>query len=118
MQAAGEVSVRPQACVRTLPVTSFQRLATASCTAMPPPSVTRSSLKSTLSNPGVFSSALNSVFTPLMKVNLYFLQLGDEGREIARVGDEDVVPAEHDEQQAVRRQREDVIQRQGGDQRG
>ena len=117
MHAAGEVSVSPQACVRILPVTSFQRLATASCTAMPPPSVRRSLLKSTLSKPGVCSSALNSVFTPLMYVNLYLLQLGDEGGEIARIGDEHVAPAEHDEQQAVRGEREDVIQRQRGDQR-
>ena len=36
---------------------------------MPPPSVTRSALKSSLSNPGVFSSALNSVLTPEMYVN-------------------------------------------------
>ena len=57
---------------------------------MPPPSVTRSWLKSTSSKPGVFSSALNSVFTPLMNVNGYLLQLGDERREVARVGDQDV----------------------------
>ena len=49
---------------------------------------------------------------------LVLAQLGDEGREIPRVGDEDVAPAKHDEQQAVRGQREDVIQRQRGDQRG
>ncbi len=51
MHAAGEVSVRPQACVSTLPVTSFQRSATACCTAMPPPRLTRSPLKSRLSKP-------------------------------------------------------------------
>ena len=68
MQAAGEVSVRPQACVSTLPVRCFQRSATAPCTAMPPPSVTRSLLKSIRSKPGACSSALNSVLTPLMNV--------------------------------------------------
>ena len=66
MQAAGDVSVRPQACVSTCPVTFFQRSATAFCTAIPPPSVTLSELKSTSSKPGVFSSALNNVFTPLI----------------------------------------------------
>jgi len=37
MQAAGEVSVSPHACVRIRPVTSFHRCATVACTAMPPP---------------------------------------------------------------------------------
>ncbi len=50
----------------TLPVTFFQCSATERCTAMPPPSVIRSALKSISEKPGVFSSALNSVFTPLM----------------------------------------------------
>ena len=72
MHAAGEVSVRPHACVSVLPVTCFQRSATARCTAMPPPRLTLSALKSTWSKPGVLSSALNSVFTPLKNVNLYF----------------------------------------------
>src|SRR5438270_650930 len=71
MHAAGEVSVRPHACVRVLPVTSFQRCATLACTAMPPPRVTFKRLKSSLSNPGACSSALNSVLTPLMKVQGY-----------------------------------------------
>ncbi len=73
MQAAGDVSVNPHACVRILPVTFFQRAATTACTAIPPPSEMRNALKSTDSKPGVCSSALNSVFTPLMKKNLYFL---------------------------------------------
>jgi hypothetical protein len=40
---------------------------------MPPPNDTRNALKSTVSNPGVCNNALNSVLTPLMKLNLYFL---------------------------------------------
>ena len=66
MQAAGEVSVNPQACVSTLPVTFFQCSATDRCTAIPPPRVMRSSLKSTSEKPGVCSKALKSVLTPLM----------------------------------------------------
>ena len=71
--------------------------------------------KSSDSKPGVCSSALNSVFTPLMKKNLCLLQLRDEAREVARIGDEHVLRAEPREQQAVRGEREDVIQRQRGD---
>ena len=37
---------------------------------MPPPSVMRSCLKSSLANSGLLSSALNSVFTPVIAVNL------------------------------------------------
>ncbi len=66
MHAAGEVSVSPHACVRTCPVTCFHFPATAACTAMPPPSVMRSWLKSSSAKPGVFSKALNNVFTPVM----------------------------------------------------
>ena len=73
MHAAGEVSVNPHAWVRMLPVTFFQRSATTPCTAMPPPSVILSAEKSSDSKPGVCSSALKRVFTPLMKKNLYFL---------------------------------------------
>ncbi len=69
----GEVSVSPQPCATVLPVTSFQRAATTGCTAMPPARSTRRALKSTDANPGVCSKALNSVLTPLMKLNLYFL---------------------------------------------
>src|SRR5215472_13484161 len=68
MQAAGEVSVRPQACERTLPVASFHFAATAACTAMPPPSEIFSPLKSIFSNPGAWSIALKSVLTPEMKL--------------------------------------------------
>jgi len=67
MQAAGEVSVNPHAWVNMQPVTCFQRAATTACTAMPPPKLKRSALKSTRSKPGVFSRALNKVLTPLMK---------------------------------------------------
>ena len=51
-----------------LPVTCFQVSATAFCTAIPPPRLTRSRLKSSRSKPGVCSSALKSVFTPLKNV--------------------------------------------------
>src|SRR4030088_684739 len=71
IQAAGEVSVRPHACVRILPVTCFQRFATEAWTAIPPPSVICRLLKSTVSKPGVFNKALNNVLTPEMNVNGY-----------------------------------------------
>ena len=112
MHAAGEVSVRPQACVSTLPVTAFQRSATARCTAMPPPRLTRRRLKSRLSKPGVCSSALNRVFTPLKNVKRCFASSATNAREITRVRDEQVVTAELHERQEVRGQRKDVIQRQ------
>jgi hypothetical protein len=67
MHAAGEVSVNPHACVRTLPVTFFQRAATTACTAMPPPSVILSEAEIDANrSPACASSALNSVFTPLI----------------------------------------------------
>src|ERR1700736_1269532 len=68
----GDVSVNPQPWATLLPVASFQRFATADCSAIPPAKVARKALKSTLSKPGVCSNALNSVFTPLIKLNLYF----------------------------------------------
>ena len=48
-----------------LPVTRLQRFATASCTAMPPPMVSLSELKSRSAKPGVSSNAANNVFTPV-----------------------------------------------------
>ncbi len=113
--ATGEVSVNPQPWVTTQPVTSFQRAATTACTAMPPAKVTRSAPKSTDSNPGVCSSALSSVLTPLMKLNLYFFQFGDEGLEVARIGDQDVPGAQGQKGQAIAGEREDVVQRQRRD---
>ncbi len=64
----GEVSVSPQPWQMCRPVTWRQRSDTAACTAMPPPSATFKEEKSSLSKPGVCSSPLNSVFTPVMKV--------------------------------------------------
>ena len=69
MHAPGEVSVRPYASSSGRPVTSFQRSATARCTAMPPPSDSLRVEKSSSANPGVWSSALKSVFTPAIDVN-------------------------------------------------
>ena len=51
------------------PVNCRQRSDTAACTAMPPPRAIFSELKSSWSKPGVFSSPLNSVLTPVMKEN-------------------------------------------------
>src|SRR5579864_7695041 len=68
--AAGDVSVSPYASTSGTPVTAFQRLATASCTAIPPPSASRNDVKSTLRNLGWLRSALNSVLTPVVAVNL------------------------------------------------
>ena len=69
--AAGEVSVSPYASISGTPVTSFHLSATASCTAMPPPSVILSDEKSSFANSALFTSALNSVLTPVNAVNLY-----------------------------------------------
>ena len=68
----GEDSVSPQPWQMCRPVTLRHFSDTAACTAMPPPSATFSELKSSLSKPGVFSSALKSVLTPVMKVNFTF----------------------------------------------
>ena len=51
-------------------MTFFHLTATASCTAIPPPSVMRSDEKSSFANSGLFTSALNSVLTPVKAVNL------------------------------------------------
>ncbi len=69
MDTAGEVSVNPYASTRVVPVTFFQRSATARCTAMPPPRVIFRWLKSTLSKPGVLSRPLKRVLTPVMAEN-------------------------------------------------
>ena len=52
------------------PVFSFHSLATAGCTAMPPPMLTRRCEKSILSKLGVFMSAANIVLTPVNRLNL------------------------------------------------
>ena len=72
MQAPGEVSVRPYASSSGCPVIVFQRSATARCTAMPPPRLSLRALKSSSANPGVFMSALKSVFTAGKLWNLCF----------------------------------------------
>ena len=46
LPSAGDVSVKPQACVSVLPVTRFHSSATDRCTAIPPPKLIFSSLKS------------------------------------------------------------------------
>ena len=115
MHAAGDVSVSPQACVRTLPVTFFQRAATTACTAMPPPSEMRSAEKSSESKPGVCSSALNSVLTPLMKKNLYFLSSATNAGKSRGLVIKTLCAPRRRNKQAVRGQREDVIERQRGD---
>ena len=117
MQAAGEVSVRPHAWVRSLPVTSFQRLATDSCTAMPPPSVIFRALKSIVVEAGCVQQSVEQRVDAGDEGERILLQLRDHGGEVARVDDQHVLPAQAREQQAVRRQREDVIQRNRRDQR-
>ncbi|MNT12173.1 hypothetical protein D3C72_1470930 [compost metagenome] len=54
------------------PVLSSHFLATASCTAMPPPLATRRPEKSTLLISGLLISALYSVLTAGNMLNLYF----------------------------------------------
>ena len=66
----GEVSVSPYASSKTVPVAFCQRSATAFCTAIPPPIVSVSEPKSSFAKSGWFKSALNSVLTPVMTVNL------------------------------------------------
>ncbi len=68
----GDVSVSPQPWQMWRPVSAFQRFETAPCTAMPPPSAIFNELKSSRSKPGVFSSVLNSVLTPVMNVKRTF----------------------------------------------
>ena len=53
-----------------VPVTCFQRSATAFCTAMPPPSASFRWEKSSLAKSGLLSSALKSVLTPVIMVYL------------------------------------------------
>ena len=69
--AAGDVSVSPYASISGQPVTSFHLIATASCTAMPPPSVIRNAEKSSFAKSALLTSALNSVLTPVNAVNLW-----------------------------------------------
>ncbi|MNV46496.1 hypothetical protein D3C71_1383300 [compost metagenome] len=52
-----------------MPVTARQRSATERCTAMPPPMVRRRREKSRRAKSGLFSKALNSVFTPVKAEN-------------------------------------------------
>ena len=66
-------------------------------------------------NSGLLTSALNSVLTPVIAVNLYLRHLLDEAGDVARVRDQHVLGAERHEREAVRRQREDVIERQRRD---
>jgi len=68
--ATGEVSVNPHPCVITQPVVFFSAPATTPWSAMPPRRILEGT-KSTASKPGVLSNPLNSVLTPLMKLNLY-----------------------------------------------
>ena len=82
---------------------------------MPPPSVRRSAEKSSLRNSALFTSALNSVFTPVIAVNRYLRHFLDEARDVPRVGNEHVLSAQRHEHEAIGRQREDVIQRQRRD---
>jgi hypothetical protein len=46
------------------------------------------------------------------EIEAVFLQFGDEGRHVARIGDEHVTRAEGQESQAIRGQCKDVIERQ------
>src|SRR5438105_14647527 len=56
--AAGDVSVSPYASISGEPVTSFQRCATASCTAIPPPIFNISHETLTCPKPPLLRSAL------------------------------------------------------------
>ena len=101
MQAPGEVSVRPQAWVSVLPVTCFQRSATARCTAMPPPRLTLSALKSRRSKPGVLQQRIEQRVHAGEEREAVLAELLDEAGEVARIRDQHVVRAELDERQAV-----------------
>ena len=77
---------------------------------MPPPSVRRSCEKSTWSKPGVEQPREQRVLTPVSAVKRIELDRRDEGRYVARVGDQVVVAADAREHEEVpRRQREDVV---------
>src|SRR3990167_6952840 len=68
----GDVSVNPYASSKGLPVTVAHFSATARCTAIPPPKLILSALKSNSANLGVFNNMLNNVLTPVITVNLHF----------------------------------------------
>ena len=108
----------PHACVRTLPVTSFQRFGDGFLHGH----AAAESESQIAEIHGVEAGRVQQRVEQRVHAahvrELVLAHLGHESREVARIGDEYVAPAEHDEQQAVRRQREDVIQRQRGDERG
>ena len=98
-----------------LPVTCFQRCATASCTAMPPPSVMRELREVELGEVRVVEQRVEQRVHAGDRRELELAHLLHEPGNVARVGDQDVLAADRHEHEAVRRQREDVIQRQRRD---
>ena len=61
------------------------------------------------------SSALNSVLTPVMKVKGVSCNALTKAGDVARIGDQQVVRADHDRHEAVHLEREHVIERQRRD---
>ena len=98
-----------------VPVTCFQRSATAFCTAMPPPTASFSAREVELGEIRVVEQRVEQRVDAGDDGVLVLRQLLDEARDVARVGDQHVLAADHHHHQAVHRQREDVIERQRGD---
>ena len=111
MQAAGEVSVRPHACVSRAPVARFQRSATAACTAMPPPKVTLSATEVD----GVETRRIQQRVEKRVHaadVVAGWRRISSIMRgQVARVDDQDVRPPQTREHHAIPGQRKDVVQR-------
>ena len=82
---------------------------------MPPPTEMRSGEKSSSENPAVFIRPVEQGVHPGDHGEPHPLQRLDEPRHVARVGDQHAQPSEPHVQQAVHREREDVIERQRGD---
>ena len=80
-----------------------------------PQSVMRSALKSTVSKPGVCSRALNSVLTPLMKLNLYFFSSATNALKSRGFVINTLRAPKRQEGEAIAGERKDVIERQRGD---
>ena len=115
MQAAGEVSVRPQAWVRMQPVTFFQRSAT---DALHRHAAAQGDAQGGEVEPSRTRGVQQRVEQRVDAADeeeADFLSSATNAREVARIGDQDVVRPEAHEQQAVRGEREDVVQRQRGD---
>ena len=82
---------------------------------MPPPSVIRSVEKSSCANSGAVEQRVEQRVHAGERGEAVLAQFLDEARDVARIGDQHVLAAERHEDEAVRGERKDVIQRQRRD---